>query len=141
MHDCKERTRLLIRCGNGEALQMANEITEKYPIEWISRPQEGLAMIKVRETAGQTLFCLGEVLITEAKARIGGHIGLGVVTGSRPALCEALAVVDAACRAELPETNRWDAYWARILERENTQDKMWLAIREKTKVDFRTMKE
>lgn len=139
--DCEERTRLLICYGNEELLQMADEIKGKYPVEWISRPQEGLTMIKVRETAKQTLFYLGEVLITEARVRIGGVIGLGVVTGSRPGLCEALAVVDAACRAGLPETGHWETYWEKIREKESLQKKIRNKIRERTKVDFRTMKD
>ena len=141
MQQCRERTRLLIGHGNEEALQMAKEIKANYLVEWILRPQEGLAMIKVRETARQTLFYLGEVLITETKVRIRGSIGLGILTGSHPDLSEALAVVDAAYRAGLPETGEWDRYWDQILEKEKVYKKINLAIREKTSVNFSTMQD
>lgn len=51
-----ERTKLLIEVGREEALQMANEVCHHYEVIEIQAPREGLVMIKMRESAQQSLF-------------------------------------------------------------------------------------
>ncbi|MDK2780969.1 MAG: alpha-D-ribose 1-methylphosphonate 5-triphosphate synthase subunit PhnG [Trichococcus sp.] len=75
------RTRILIDYGKATAITMAEIIKEKYPIEMISEPTEALTMIKVRESAQNSLFYLGEVLVTETKVRVAGKLGIGLVKG------------------------------------------------------------
>lgn len=71
----KRRTRILIDFGKEESLKLAEIIENSYPIEMISEPSEALTMIKVRVSAKNSLFYLGEVLITETKVRIEGKVG------------------------------------------------------------------
>ncbi|SEJ46412.1 alpha-D-ribose 1-methylphosphonate 5-triphosphate synthase subunit PhnG [Bhargavaea ginsengi] len=137
----RRMTEILIE-GNPElADRLASEIRHHYPVRELAAPRQGLTMIKMRETAKQSLFYLGEVLVTEAKVEIGDHIGVGIVAGVREKLAGDLAVIDAACRAGLSETAGWtamlEAEEIRLADRKHRE----LAALEKTKVQFDTMEE
>lgn len=118
---------------------MAEMIENSYPIEMISEPNEALTMIKMRESAKNTLFYVGEVLITETKVRIDGKVGIGIIKGHEAILSRALAVIDAAFSAELPETAEWLSV-LEDLERagEETIERKKRSLA-KTKVNFETM--
>jgi alpha-D-ribose 1-methylphosphonate 5-triphosphate synthase subunit PhnG len=47
------------------------------------------------------------MLVTEAKVQIAGAIGLGIIAGDNADAARALAVIDAAYNANLPETETW----------------------------------
>jgi alpha-D-ribose 1-methylphosphonate 5-triphosphate synthase subunit PhnG len=133
------RTRILIDYGKATAITMAEIIKEKYPIEMISEPTEALTMIKVRESAQNSLFYLGEVLVTETKVRVAGKLGIGLVKGHETDLSLALAIIDAAYSAELPETEKWQTLLAeleRVGEEVIESRQRELA---RTKVNFETM--
>ncbi|AEB29208.1 putative phosphonate metabolism protein [Carnobacterium sp. 17-4] len=135
----KRRTRILIDFGKEESLKLAEIIENNYPIEMISEPSEALTMIKVRESAKNSLFYLGEVLITETKVRIEGKVGIGIVKGHETKFSRALAIIDAAYSAELPET----AEWFRILKDIETTGEEAVGEKQRqlaqTKVNFETM--
>lgn len=137
----RRMTEILIE-GNPElADRFASEIRGHHPVRELVAPRQGLTMIKMRETARQSLFYLGEVLVTEAKVEIGDYIGVGIVAGAKEQLAADLAVIDAACRAGLSETAGWNA----MLEAEEVRlagkKRRELAALEKTKVQFDTMEE
>lgn len=137
----KRRTKIFIDYAQNEAKEMSKEIEEKYDVEIIQEPKEGLAMIKVRETAKNSLFYLGEVLITETKIRIDDKVGIGVVKGHDNDLSKSLAILDAAFELNLPECK----YWINIFEDCEKQGQIKLEEKRyriaKTKVDFETMNE
>lgn len=137
--DRKRRTKIFIEFANQEVMEMAKEIAENYPIESIQEPKEGLAMIKVRETAQNTLFYLGEVLVTETKVRIGDQIGLGLVKGHREDLSYALAVADAAYALELPQTEKWTRIFEECEKRGMEELAKKRGLIQRTKVDFNMM--
>jgi len=118
---------------------MAEMIENSYPIEMISEPSEALTMIKMRESAKNTLFYVGEVLITETKVRINGKVGIGIVKGHEAILSRGLAIIDAAFSAELPETAAW-LFVLKDLERagEEAIERKQRSLA-KTKVNFETM--
>jgi alpha-D-ribose 1-methylphosphonate 5-triphosphate synthase subunit PhnG len=96
-------------------------------------------MIKMRESAKNSLFYIGEVLITEAKVEINQCIGIGIVVGMEDELSKHLAIIDAAYKANLPETELWnqqliEAEKAIIKERAQEQAELF-----ETKVNFETM--
>jgi alpha-D-ribose 1-methylphosphonate 5-triphosphate synthase subunit PhnG len=103
------RTRILVLGKNGLASRLGSMIREKYPVREIEPANEGLVMIKMRETARNSLFYMGEVLVTEAKVRIGERVGIGIVRGHKPELAEDLAVIDAAWAVPLPECAGWES--------------------------------
>lgn len=79
----RRRTEILIQGRPELAKELAETIMLQYPYREVISPRYGLTMIKMRETAKSSLFYLGEVVITEAKMEIKGHIGIGIVTGMK----------------------------------------------------------
>jgi alpha-D-ribose 1-methylphosphonate 5-triphosphate synthase subunit PhnG len=65
-------------------------------------------MLKMRETARNGLFYMGELFITEAKVSIEGSIGLGMIAGDDREAARELAIVDAAYNAGLAESGEWE---------------------------------
>ncbi|PAQ15779.1 phosphonate C-P lyase system protein PhnG [Bacillaceae bacterium SAOS 7] len=135
----KRRTEVLIRSTSDIAKQLAAVIIGNYKISTLSEPSHGLVMVKVRETAQQQLFYLGEVFVTEARVKVAGQIGVGMVVGDQQELAYHLAVIDAAYEASLPETEQWSTC---LLEEEQiiSEQKIAEANRvHRTKVSFETM--
>jgi alpha-D-ribose 1-methylphosphonate 5-triphosphate synthase subunit PhnG len=66
-----------------------------------------LVLATVRESARRSLFHLGEVLVTEAKVRVAGVPGLGLIQGRDPEAALDLATIDAAWSARLPMVPEW----------------------------------
>ncbi|WP_040984273.1 phosphonate C-P lyase system protein PhnG [Oceanobacillus jeddahense] len=135
----KQRTEILIQEGGTLAKELAEIVTGNYKYLEIKAPHYGLTMIKMRETAKKSLFYLGEVLVTEAKVEINRTIGLGIVIGMEEELAKHLAIIDAAYRADLPETVAWKEKLKAAAERNNQQKVKEQVDILKTKVNFETM--
>ncbi len=134
------RTKLLIEVGHNEAIEMANEIIKNYEVQEIQPPRQGLTMIKLRESAKNSLFYIGEVLVTETKVKIGNSFGTGIVMEENNTLSKALAIIDAAYKEKLPETEKWFYVLKKLeLKLQNEMEKVKCSI-ERTKVHFDTMK-
>lgn len=136
----KRRTEILIKGSSKLAKNMFKEIEEKYEIKIIEKAENGLVMVKMRESAKNSLFYLGEVLVTEAKVQINKKFGIGIVRGNKPELAYWLAVIDAAYNLELEEIKNWE----KSLIKQENEIKNLEAISEanilKTKVNFENMK-
>lgn len=135
----RKRTEILIRGSKELSEKLAKEIEEKHDIKTIDEPNNGLVMIKMRETAKKQLFYLGEVLVTEAKIQINGHLGIGIVAGDNVELAINLAIIDGAYKANLKEISKWEELLLNeeklIKEKEEKYSQKIL----ETKVDFTTM--
>ena len=135
----KRRTEILIRGDRKLSEKIAEEIKEKYDIKSVNEPENGLVMIKMRESAKKQLFYLGEVLVTEAKVYINGNLGMGIVIGNEEKLAHDLAIIDAAYKGQLQEVSKWNELLyeeeKKIIEREKNESAKIL----ETKVDFTTM--
>lgn len=135
----RRRTEILVQGNEQLAREFAQAITEKYECREITAPQYGMTMIKMRESAKNSLFYIGEVLITEAKVEIDSRIGIGIVAGMKEELARNLAVIDAAYKADLPETAEWQQALLNM-EQKIAQAKIQeQAELFKTKVSFETM--
>ncbi|QUG40093.1 phosphonate C-P lyase system protein PhnG [Psychrobacillus sp. INOP01] len=135
----RRRTEILIQGDVHLAQRLAESIVDTYECREIMAPQYGMTMIKMRETAKNSLFYIGEVLITEAKVEINNRIGIGIVIGMKDELAQHLAIIDAAYKADLPETNTWKTY---LIEAENQITKERAKKQAElfeTKVNFETM--
>lgn len=135
----KKRTEVLIKGSSEVSVKLAQEILEIYHVKTIEEPKNSLVMVKVRESAQQSLFYLGEVFITECKVMIDGYLGIGMVKGHEPELVYNLAIIDAAYNANLPETKAWTNV---LLLEEGRIKKECEALKNKvlkTKVNFETM--
>ncbi|MGH2316291.1 phosphonate C-P lyase system protein PhnG [Planococcus sp. SE5232] len=135
----RRRTEILIQGDGRLAKDLAASIAEKYECREISAPEQGMIMVKMRETAKNSLFYIGEVLITEAKAEISGKIGTGLLVGMDEQRASDLAIIDAAYKAQLPETAEWEP----LLLDEEQQIHVAKAQQQtglfETKVNFETM--
>ncbi|MBS4032128.1 MAG: phosphonate C-P lyase system protein PhnG [Clostridiales bacterium] len=135
----KRRTTILVKSGKQLAKLFAGEIIQNYPVVTVQEPQNGLIMIKMRESAQNKLFYLGEVFVTECKVQVGNVLGVGIIQDDQPEMAYYLALIDAAYNADLAETKRWEAMLTeeenRIMARE-AQERFTLL---KTTVNFETM--
>ncbi|WP_411843846.1 phosphonate C-P lyase system protein PhnG [Salinicoccus sp. HZC-1] len=136
----KRWTALIIKFGRDEAIQFFVTYRRTVPFDIISEPSEGLTMIKVREHAKNSLFYIGEVLVTETKIRQGQTIGLGVVKGSDEALSMAVGFIDLCFSLEVLSEELTD-----ILDALEIKEQTYIEHRTKeilkTKVDFDMMTE
>lgn len=135
----KRRTEILIKGSADIAGKLAQEIINGYDIRTVEESNNGMVMVKVRESAKRSLFYLGEVLITECKVMINGYLGIGMVKGHEPVLAYNLAVIDAAYNRNLPETKEWKDI---LLVEESRINQEYTTFRNKilkTKVNFDTM--
>jgi len=108
----RQRSEILARSPEGFAQGLAQVVSQKYPVSLIQTPQPVLVMVKQRESGRNSLFYLGEVLLTEAKVTVAGSIGLGFIQDDDEDRAERraldLAIIDAAYNAQLPECAAWD---------------------------------
>ncbi len=103
----ERRTRILVEGSPELRHALAGRVRREYAVAELAPPEPGLVMTKMRETARNTLFYIGEVLATEAKARVEGHLGLGLIVGNRPEAARDLAIIDAAYNAKLSICDEW----------------------------------
>ncbi|MFC4402252.1 phosphonate C-P lyase system protein PhnG [Gracilibacillus xinjiangensis] len=135
----RRRTEILIEGDPNLAKELSESILHKYRWKELVSPRQGMTMVKMRETAKNSLFYIGEVLITEAKVEVMDQIGAGIVVGMKEDLAKQLAIIDAAYKAALPETEDWEK---NLIEEEQriTQAKIQKQDElSKTKVLFETM--
>ncbi|WP_413375522.1 phosphonate C-P lyase system protein PhnG [Alkalihalobacillus sp. 1P02AB] len=135
----RRRTKILIEGEPILAKEMAKEITDKYKWQQVVEPRIGLTMVKVRETAQNSLFYLGEVLMSEAKVEVQGAIGIGLAMGDVQDFAQHLAIIDAAYVLELEETKGWNdklLLEEKKIERDRAKEQHQLF---QTKVNFETM--
>lgn len=137
--DRRRRTRILVLGDPQLCRSWADDIRSRHVVETLEPARAGLVMVQVRESARRSVFHLGEVLVTEAKVRVASRPGLGLLRGWDPERAVDLAVIDAACRAGLPEAQQW---LPRLVAAE-AQLEVRLAdersLLDTTKVDFQTM--
>ena len=135
----RRRTEILVRGSIEVTRRLAQKIIDNYDVKVIEEPNNGLVMIKVRETAKKSLFYLGELFVTEAKVQIEGNLGIGIVRGNHEELAYYLAVIDAAYIGNLEETKSFTDILLQEeknidIQREKYQEKIL-----KTRVSFETM--
>lgn len=135
----KQRTKILVDGPAELAAIMARQIGSRYEVKAVEEPGQSLVMVKARETTQNSLFYLGEMLVTECKVQIDGCIGIGIIRGDEPERAYDLAVIDAAYAAGLAETSAWSDLLRTEAERMAAAQRMAEAKLLKTKVHFETM--
>lgn len=90
----KEISAILSRASKEEVEAIAEPWKETEQIEIIKQPQKTLVMVKVRESVGQSLFYLGEVLATECMVTVNGMKGFSVMAGDDFDKSLSAAIVD-----------------------------------------------
>ncbi|RDW15851.1 phosphonate C-P lyase system protein PhnG [Oceanobacillus arenosus] len=135
----RKRTQILIQSDHRLAKDFAESIIQNYNCQEIVAPHYGLTMVKMRESAKNSLFYIGEVLVTEAKVEINNQIGIGIVVGMQDELARHLAIIDAAYKANLPETMEWNSQLQRAEQQVINKRAKEQAELFETKVNFETM--
>ena len=135
----RKRTEILIQGDGRLAKELAAGIAEKYECREVTAPEQGMIMVKMRESAKNSLFYMGEVLITEAKVEISGKIGTGLLVGMDEQRARCLAIIDAAYKAGLPETAGWEPRLLAEEQQINVAKAQQQAELFETKVSFETM--
>ena len=74
-----------------------------------------------------------------AQDRLDRAVGIGIIAGNRPEAAKALAIIDAAYNAELPETAGWTAVLEAEEQRLYRERRLTQARIMDTRVDFEVM--
>lgn len=90
----RERSAILAAAPKDAVTRIAQKIQDEQTVQMLKAPQKTLVMVKVRESVGQSLFYLGEVLATECMVVVGGAKGASVMAGDDFDKCTAAAVID-----------------------------------------------
>lgn len=101
-----EYTRILSGASGEEAAKISALVKNGYKIKVVKEPQKTLAMIKVREPVGASLFYLGEALCTECMVELDGVKGFCVVMGDDFEKALNIAIIDAAINANVKELDK-----------------------------------
>ena len=135
----KRRTRILVLGDPQLRRELAEAVRAGHAVEATLPPRVGLVLVTVRESARRRRFHLGEVLVSEAKVRVEGTAGLGLIQGRDLDAATDLAIVDAALAAGLPLTAGWEfRFEAAEAELEARLDREQ-AVLAQTRVEFETL--
>jgi alpha-D-ribose 1-methylphosphonate 5-triphosphate synthase subunit PhnG len=133
------RTQILILNGGRLASELAQEVRLTQEIVLLEAPDYALVMVQQRESARNSRFLLGEVLVSHCRVLVNGVLGLGILLGQDLKLAEDLAILDA-----IWNSNTLDLFeWTKRLQTEASiqaiqrqkEDELTLASR----VDFESM--
>ena len=90
-------SKILARAGKEQVKKLADEIKETYSPVIVKAPEKSLTMIRMREPVKESLFYLGEVIISEAIVDLDGTKSIAVMMGNDFEKVLDMAVIDAAC--------------------------------------------
>lgn len=137
------RTELLIESEPSLAHEIAQAIASKHKIIVEQSPKQVLVMNKVRESAKNTLFYLGEAVATEAIVYLDQIRGLGIVLGTKDELALDLAIIDAAYAHPdvCTEMKAFDGLLQEAKQRLDAKRREQQKMYQASKVQFETMAE
>lgn len=128
--------KILARAESEELSRLANKIKDVYSVTIIKKPEKALAMIKMREPVKESLFYLGEVIISEAAVMLDGTKGTAVTMGDNFDKVIDMAIIDAACNKGVFEDY---AVLEKLEQKQLLEEQRENAMFMKTKVNFHSM--
>lgn len=133
----KRLFQILARADREEVIQLGNKLKQEcHSVTVVKKPEKTLTMIKMREPVKNSLFYLGEIIVTEATVTLDGSTGVAVTMGDDFDKTLSMAMIDAACNAGVFHYEElllaWESEQHLQMEKEN-------AMMQKTKVDFHSM--
>ncbi len=132
----KRISRILARARDEAVKALAEEIMAEHTPLIIKAPKKSLVMIRMQEPVEESLFYLGEVMVSESIVDIEGVKGMAVLMGDHYEKVLHMAIIDGACnkgvfkRYGLLET--WEKEQREAMEKEN-------AMFMQTMVNFQSM--
>ena len=126
-----------------DVVALGKQIADAHDVVVLKKPEKILVMLKVRESAQNTLFYAGEALACECTVRIGDVKGFACCLGDDLDKVYAMAVIDAAINAKLPERGWCLIYnalseWEQEITRRHAREAQ---LTLSTKVNFNVMEE
>ncbi|WP_295219371.1 phosphonate C-P lyase system protein PhnG [Ruminococcus sp.] len=132
----KQLFQILARADREDVIALGAELQQIYPVMIVKKPEKSLTMIQMREPVKQSMFYLGEVIVTEATVSLDGTVGTAVTMGDDFDKTLHMAIIDAAENKGVFQKEEllleWETQQMQQLEQEN-------AMFQKTKVDFHSM--
>ena len=129
-------SKILAKASPQQVQELAEEIKAQHEITVVKAPEKSLVMIKMRDPVTESLFYLGEVIVSEAIVDLDGAKGTAVLMGDDYEKALDMAVIDAACNkgvfARFDALEQLEAEQNRRTEQEN-------ALFLKTMVNFTSM--
>lgn len=136
--DKKRLFKIMARATSKEVEKLSEKIKKNRNnnIVIIKEPGKTLTMMKMREPVKNSLFYLGEVIVSEAVVELNKMKGIGVVMGDDFDKALNMAIIDAAVNKGIFEDidilNEWEEKQQQKEEKEN-------AMHLKTMVSFSSM--
>ena len=92
----KRLFQILSRAQRNDVIRLGERIQQQYPVTIVKKPEKSLTMIRMREPVKNSLFYLGEAIITEAVVSLGDTVGTAVTMGDDFEKTLHMAIIDAA---------------------------------------------
>lgn len=93
----KRISKILARATEEQVRKLADEVKINHSPVIIKAPEKSLTMIRMRDPVQESLFYLGEVIVSEAIVDLEGTKGVAVLMGDHFEKVLDMAVIDAAC--------------------------------------------
>ena len=88
--------KIMSKADRTEIIKLAEEVKKQQDVIVVKEPEKALTMIKMREPVKESLFYLGEVIVTEAAVSVNGVNGTAVAMGDDYEKTLSMAIIDAA---------------------------------------------
>ena len=132
----KRLFQILSRADRRDVIALGKELQQQYAVTIVKKPEKSLTMIRMREPVKQSLFYLGEAIVTEAVVTLEGTVGTAVTMGDDFEKTLYMAVIDAAENKGVFAHEDLLVKWEQTQQRRIAQEN---AIFQQTKVDFHAM--
>jgi len=137
----KQLSMLLNFASRSEVIALGEQLEGKYEVQTLKKPRKTLVMLKLRESAKNSLFYAGEALVCECMVKIKGVGGFAAALGDDFEKVYSMAIIDAVMNLGDPEQERISAIfrkWESQMDKARARDSK---IAMSTKVDFNIMEQ
>lgn len=137
----KQLFKVLNFADRAEVIAIGNKFKEKHEVETLKNPQKTLVMLKVRESAKNSLFYAGEALASECMVSIKGVRGFAATLGDDLEKVYSMAIIDAAINSGMSGQEGLPDFLKKWETQLNVAIAMDSKVAMSTKVDFNVMEE
>lgn len=131
--------RILANANNKRVKELSEKITENQEVIVVKEPSKTLTMIKMREPVKNSLFYIGEVMVSEAIVEINGIKGMAVTMGDDFDKVLSMAIIDCGFNNGLPVMKKIESELVLIEAKQEKRKEKENAMHLKTMVNFNTM--
>lgn len=137
----KELFKIMANVKTNTLKRLSKKISDKYEVTIVKSPAKTLTMIKMKEPVKNSLFYIGEVLVTEAIVEINGIKGIAVTMGDDFEKVLAMAIIDSGFNNGFPVMNGIKEDLLVMQKVQTKKKEKENALHLKTMVNFNTMAE